>query len=152
MYQSQTQFLLAPSKCHLTLHRMDRSTAPSRFDALLPAQARLLIRRAASVSSLIGDFITYLYLRYRRGSDMLSRTMSGQARAGQPAPPSSRTPCPRCRATDTLTGTLTAHFVFLRCGRCYEGWAISERRHARRSPVAALHRGCDFTPTSGATE
>lgn len=83
---------------------------------------------------------------------MLSRAMSESSPAGEPASPLSRTPCPRCRAADTLTGTLTDDFVFLRCGRCYEGWAIPERRQARRSLVAALHRGSDCRPTSGPTE
>lgn len=50
---------------------------------------------------------------------------------------SDRTPCPKCQATVTTTGTLTDRFVYLRCESCYEVWAIPERRtHPRhRQPL-----------------
>jgi hypothetical protein len=35
----------------------------------------------------------------------------------------------------TTLGTETDRFVYLRCGACFEVWALPERRHFRRESV-----------------
>lgn len=59
---------------------------------------------------------------------------------GPASPVSSRTPCPRCEARETVLGTLTERFVYLRCPACFDVWAIPERRRHRRQLAAAMPR------------
>lgn len=44
--------------------------------------------------------------------------------------------CPKCPADSVKAATLTARFVYLRCGACGEVWSIPERRRTPRSQVA----------------
>jgi ribosomal protein S27AE len=52
---------------------------------------------------------------------------------GAQAPTSARTLCPRCHAGETVLGTETERYVYLRCGVCFEVWAIPERRQIPRT-------------------
>ena len=61
--------------------------------------------------------------------------MSKYSSGGSSEPRNALTPCPRCRALQTTLGTETDRFVYLRCGACYEVWALPERRHFRRETV-----------------
>ena len=45
-----------------------------------------------------------------------------------------RTPCPRCGSHESVLGTETSWYVYLRCPICWEVWASPDRRLlARRS-------------------
>lgn len=74
-------------------------------------------------------------LHYGRACGILTYPMSNQLVSGSREPANSRTPCPRCLALDTKLGTRAERFVYLRCGACFEVWALPERRAFQRASV-----------------
>ena len=58
--------------------------------------------------------------------------MSDKPEASASRDEGTRTPCPRCGARETVLGTETSWYVYLRCPACCEVWAFPERRVIRR--------------------